>query len=94
MNERRVHGLSGAIYAEFQPKSQNANHSLYALHGHGPSCRMRALIVNAHTLNRKFHYWAAALAALPVLVILCTGLLLQLKKQSAWVQPPEQRGVG
>ena len=50
--------------------------------------------MNAHTLNRKFHYWAAAVVALPVLVILLTGLLLQLKKQSPWVQPSEQRGVG
>ena len=50
--------------------------------------------MNAHTLNRKFHYWAAAVVALPVLVILLTGLLLQLKKQLTWVQPQEQRGVG
>jgi uncharacterized iron-regulated membrane protein len=45
-----------------------------------------------HTFNRRFHYWAAILAALPVLVIFCSGLLLQMKKQMAWVQPPEQRG--
>jgi uncharacterized iron-regulated membrane protein len=42
---------------------------------------------------RKTHYWLAIAAALPVLVILTTGLLLQVKKQSAWVQPPEQRGA-
>ena len=45
-------------------------------------------------LNRKVHYWTAAISALPVLVILTTGLLLQLKKQLAWVQPPERRGIG
>jgi hypothetical protein len=45
-------------------------------------------------LNRKVHYWASAAIALPVLVILGSGLLLQLKKQLPWVQPTEQRGVG
>jgi uncharacterized iron-regulated membrane protein len=45
-----------------------------------------------HTFNRKFHYWAAIVVALPVLVIIGSGLLLQMKKQAAWVQPPEQRG--
>jgi hypothetical protein len=29
--------------------------------------------------------------ALPFIVVICTGLLLQLKKQLAWVQPPEQK---
>jgi uncharacterized iron-regulated membrane protein len=46
------------------------------------------------TLNRKVHYWAAAVVALPVLAIVCTGLLLQVKKQVTWVQPPERRGTG
>jgi uncharacterized iron-regulated membrane protein len=45
-------------------------------------------------LNRKVHYWLSAAAALPLLVIICSGLLLQLKKQVDWVQPPEQRGNG
>jgi uncharacterized iron-regulated membrane protein len=47
-----------------------------------------------NVLNRKIHYWASAIVAIPLLVIICTGLLLQAKKQSAWVQPPEQRGTG
>lgn len=42
--------------------------------------------------NRKIHYWTAAAIALPLVVIACTGGLLQLKKHWAWVQPPEQRG--
>lgn len=45
-------------------------------------------------LTRKLHYWASAIIALPVLVILCTGLLLQLKKEVAWIQPVEHRGTG
>lgn len=44
-------------------------------------------------LTRKFHYWAAMVAALPLVVVIATGLLLQLKKQLHWVQPPEKRGV-
>src|SRR5688572_13568229 len=47
-----------------------------------------------HTANRKVHYWLAIVAALPVLIVICTGLLLQLKKQLTWVQPPERKGVG
>jgi hypothetical protein len=47
-----------------------------------------------NVLNRKVHYWASAIVALPLLVIISSGLLLQAKKQSAWVQPPERRGTG
>jgi uncharacterized iron-regulated membrane protein len=32
-------------------------------------------------LNRKIHYWASIIIALPVLLVLSTGLLLLLKKQ-------------
>jgi uncharacterized iron-regulated membrane protein len=44
--------------------------------------------------NRKTHYWLAILCALPVLLVILTGLLLQVKKQVAWIQPPEKRGSG
>jgi len=42
--------------------------------------------------NRKFHYWAAISLAIPTLIILCSGILLHLKKHAAWIQPPEQIG--
>ena len=45
-------------------------------------------------LTRKIHYWASIAIAVPLLVIICTGLLLQLKKNLSWVQPVEQRGDG
>lgn len=45
-------------------------------------------------LNRKLHYWATAFVAIPLLVIIGSGLLLQVKKQSTWVQPPERIGTG
>src|SRR5262245_29753264 len=44
-------------------------------------------------INRKVHYWLAIVVALPVLVVIVTGLMLQLKKNSSWIQPSEQRGV-
>jgi len=45
-------------------------------------------------LTRRIHYWAAAFVAIPALVILCSGLLLQSKKHWSWVQPAEHRGTG
>lgn len=47
-----------------------------------------------NVLNRKIHYWIGFGAALPMLVMIISGLLLQAKKQSTWVQPAEQRGTG
>jgi uncharacterized iron-regulated membrane protein len=47
-----------------------------------------------NVLNRKIHYWASFIVAIPVLVMIGSGLLLQAKKQWTWVQPPEQRGTG
>ena len=49
---------------------------------------------NPRVWNRRLHRWASIAVALPFLVVITTGVLLQLKKQLAWVQPPEQRGVG
>lgn len=46
---------------------------------------------NPRIWNRKLHRWGAIASALPFLVVIATGLLLQLKKQLPWVQPPEQR---
>ena len=42
---------------------------------------------------RKIHRWGGALIALPFLIVLITGLILQLKKQVDWVQPPSTQGV-
>lgn len=50
--------------------------------------------MNWNILNRKIHHWGSIVIALPVLLILGTGLMLQLKKQLPWVQPPEIRGAG
>lgn len=49
--------------------------------------------MNGARLNRKVHSWVSVLCALPLLVVLCSGLLLMLKKDFAWIQPPTQRGA-
>lgn len=45
-------------------------------------------------LTRRVHYWLSAAVALPLALVVGTGLLLQVKKQVPWVQPVEQRGAG
>lgn len=45
---------------------------------------------NPRAWNRKLHRALALGVALPFLVVITTGILLQLKKQLDWVQPPEQ----
>jgi hypothetical protein len=47
-----------------------------------------------NVLNRTIHYWASFAAALPLLVMITSGLLLQGKKHWTWVQPAEHRGTG
>ena len=44
--------------------------------------------------NRKVHHWASFIVAVPLLVMIVSGLFLQMKKQWIYVQPPEQRGTG
>jgi hypothetical protein len=42
-------------------------------------------------LSRRYHRYGAVAAGLPILLVICSGLLLQVKKQVPWVQPVEQR---
>ncbi|GEM_PF-431974 len=44
--------------------------------------------------TRQIHYWISVSFALPVIITICTGMLLLWKKQSDWVQPPTQQGSG
>jgi len=50
--------------------------------------------LNLTRLSRKTHYWATLVVTVPMLVILASGLLLQVKKHWSWVQPTERRGTG
>ena len=42
--------------------------------------------------NRALHRWGSIVIAAPVLLVIVTGILLQVKKQVSWVQPPTTRG--
>lgn len=42
--------------------------------------------------NRRFHFWAALIIFLPVCVVIGSGILLQVKKEFDWIQPPTQKG--
>lgn len=44
-------------------------------------------------LNRKVHYWGSIIIAIPLLIVLVSGIILMLKKQFSWVQPPTIKGV-
>ena len=50
--------------------------------------------MKASRLNRLIHRWGSIIIALPLLVVLLSGILLQLKKESAWIQPTTQSGSG
>jgi uncharacterized iron-regulated membrane protein len=49
---------------------------------------------NPRTFFRKTHRWGALVIALPFLLVLIAGLLLQVKKEVAWVQPATKKGTG
>lgn len=38
-------------------------------------------------VNRKIHYWGAIICALPILIVIGSGVLLLLKKEVEWIQP-------
>ena len=44
--------------------------------------------------NRQLHRWGSAAIAIPLLVVIVSGILLQLKKESDWIQPPTVTGAG
>ena len=37
--------------------------------------------------TRKIHRWGAFLVSIPFLVVIVTGIILQLKKEVEWIQP-------
>lgn len=48
--------------------------------------------MNWKRLNRNVHYWISIGIALPLLIIIGSGIFLQLKKESSWIQPTTQDG--
>lgn len=53
-----------------------------------------AMKYRATILNRKIHYWLSLAVVIPFGVVVCTGILLLIKKDFAWIQPPTIKGVG
>jgi uncharacterized iron-regulated membrane protein len=47
-----------------------------------------------NTWTRTLHRWGAIVVALPLGIVVVTGILLQVKKEWSWLQPPERRGSG
>ena len=45
------------------------------------------------TLNRTVHKWASLFIALPLLLVIVTGILLLVRKEFALLQPPTQHGI-
>ncbi len=43
--------------------------------------------------SRKIHRWGAITIALPFLIVLISGIFLQLKKDVPWIQPITQKGI-
>lgn len=50
------------------------------------------LAKNWNWWSRKLHRWGALLSAIPLLVVIVSGILLQVKKQVTWVQPKTMKG--
>jgi uncharacterized iron-regulated membrane protein len=48
--------------------------------------------INWKRLSRKVHYWGALLCALPVLIVIATGIPLLLRKEISWIQPATMVG--
>lgn len=44
-------------------------------------------------LNRKVHYWGSIIITLPLLIVIASGILLLLKKDSNWIQPVSVKGA-
>jgi hypothetical protein len=57
----------------------------------GPAVRSS---MSAARTKRRLYRRGPILIALPLLVVVCTGILLQLKRASNWVQPPDPQGSG
>lgn len=48
--------------------------------------------MNWNKINRKTHYWGALICAVPIIIIIVTGLFLLLKKDIEWIQPSSMKG--
>lgn len=58
-----------------------------------PSSRTKQRKSRAPRWNRQLHRWGSVLTAVPLLAVILSGILLQLKKDWTWVQPATARGT-
>jgi len=49
--------------------------------------------MKTNVLLRKIHHWGSILIALPLGMMIGAGILLMLKKEVDWIQPPTVRGA-
>lgn len=49
--------------------------------------------MKTHVLLRQLHHWGSFAIALPLIVMIGAGLLLMLKKEIDWIQPPSHKGM-
>ena len=49
--------------------------------------------MNFNRINRSTHRWASIAIAIPLLVIVVTGILLLLKKEVEYLQPASAKGT-
>lgn len=48
--------------------------------------------VRLRQLSRSLHLWGALVIFIPIVIVMGSGLLLQVKKQVEWIQPVTQKG--
>lgn len=49
--------------------------------------------MSVYVKTRNLHFWLSIIVAIPFMIVLLSGVLLQVRKQVAWIQPPTQKGV-
>jgi len=47
--------------------------------------------INIRKHSRSFHLWISLSIFIPVVIVIGSGLLLQVKKEFDWIQPPTQK---
>lgn len=65
----------------------------------GPTAHLEAQLnhprkeMKPQVFLRILHRWGSMVIALPLAITVLTGVLLLIKKESAWIQPPTQKGA-
>ena len=49
--------------------------------------------MKTQVLFRKIHHWGSFIIAVPLVIMIGAGIVLMLKKDIDWIQPPTQRGT-